>query len=168
LQRSQFADRTADSVRDTAALFNEADGSAVGSNPNPRLRERKAAAGIILARRVFFIAGVYGILVLLPQYFMESRLGRDFPPPITHPEHYYGFLGVALAWQVLFLIMGTDPIRYRIAMVPATLEKLSFGIACVVLFVQGRLSGVFLGAGMLDLVFAALFVVSFLATAKRD
>lgn len=49
------------------------------------------------ARRVFLIAGSYGLVVLLPQYFLESRTGRELPPPITHPEYYYGFLGVAVA-----------------------------------------------------------------------
>jgi hypothetical protein len=38
--------------------------------------------------RVFLGAGVYGIIVLLPQYFLEAKLGRDFPPPLTHPEHF--------------------------------------------------------------------------------
>jgi hypothetical protein len=49
------------------------------------------------ARVVFLVAGIYGILVLLPQYFLEERIGIDSPPPITHPEHFYGFVGVALA-----------------------------------------------------------------------
>ena len=30
------------------------------------------------ASRVFAIAGIYGILVLAPQYFLEERLSRDF------------------------------------------------------------------------------------------
>ena len=58
---------------------------------------------MIFAKRVFFIAGVYGILALTPMYFLEDRIGRDFPPPIAHPEHFYGFVGVALAWQMLSL-----------------------------------------------------------------
>lgn len=124
-------------------------------------------AGVTLARRVFTIAGVYGILVLFPQYFMEDRMGRDFPPPITHPEHFYGFIGVALAWQVLFLVMARDPIRYRVAMLPAILEKLAFGVACIVLYVQGRLASITLGAGALDLILAVLFAVSYRATAKQ-
>ena len=132
-----------------------------------RLNKGGAGAGVTLARRVFAVAGVYGILVLVPQYFMENRVGRDFPPPITHPEHYYGFIGVALSWQVLFLIMARDPIRYRVAMVPATLEKLAFGVACVVLYIQARLSAVILGAGTLDLILAVLFVASYRATAKQ-
>src|SRR5262245_15031758 len=95
---------------------------------------------VIFARRVFLIAGVYGLLVLVQMYFTEAKLGRDFPPPITHPEHYYGFIGVAIAWQVVFLVIARDPIRYRLVMLPAILEKLAFGLAAVVLFFQGRLA----------------------------
>lgn len=116
------------------------------------------------ARRVFLIAAVYGILVLAPQYFMEARVGRDFPPPVTHPEHFYGFIGVALAWQVLFFIIARDPVRYRTAMLPAVLEKLTFGGAAVVLYVQGRLATIVFGAGLLDLVLAALFLAAFRLT----
>ena len=121
-------------------------------------------SGVVLARRIFFAAGIYGVLVLPPQYFMEGRTGRDFPPPITHPEYYYGFIGVALAWQVLFLIMARDPVRFRVVMVPAMLEKLAFGGAAVVLYLQGRLAVLMLAAGVLDLIFAGLFVVAFRAT----
>jgi len=75
------------------------------------------------ARRVFFWSGVYGLIVLLPQYFLEAKTGRDFPPAITHPEFFYGFIGVGLAWQVLFLIIAQDPVRYRPVMLCGALEK---------------------------------------------
>jgi hypothetical protein len=78
------------------------------------------------ATRVFLIAGIYGLLVLLPQYFLEGKHGRDFPPPITHPEYYYGFVGVALAWQIAFFIISRDPVRYRPIMIAAIAEKASF------------------------------------------
>lgn len=118
------------------------------------------------ARRLFLIAAVYGFVVLLPQYFMEAKIGRDFPPPITHPEYFYGFIGVAIAWQVLFLLIARDPVRYRLAMLPGTLEKLAFGGACIALYLQGRLATATLGFGIVDLVFAALFVVAFRRTPK--
>lgn len=92
------------------------------------------------ARRVFFLAGIYGLLALSPMYFLEERLGRDFPPPVTHPEHFYGFVGVALAWQLAFLVIARDPRRYRLMMLPSILEKLSFGGAVWVLFLQERVS----------------------------
>ena len=118
------------------------------------------------ARRVFLIAAIYGVIVLVPQYFMEDKVGRDFPPPITHPEHFYGFIGVALAWQILFFMIARDPVRYRGAMLPAILEKLAFGIAAVVLYAQGRLVAPVLAAGIIDLIFATLFFLAYRATAE--
>ena len=125
---------------------------------------RRDDAAHRFARRVFAVAAVYGLLVLVPQYFLEDRIGRDFPPPITHPEHFYGFIGVALAWQVLFLIIATDPVRYRKAMLAAVLEKLAFGVPCIVLYAQGRLAPAILGAGLLDLLLGVAFVISYRMT----
>lgn len=122
---------------------------------------------VTFARRVFTIAAIYGILVLLPQYFMEDKVGRDFPPPITHPEQFYGFIGVALAWQVLFLIIAKDPIRYRPVMIPAILEKIAFGIPCIFLFMQGRLATMILAVASIDLIFAILFAISYRKTPKK-
>lgn len=44
------------------------------------------------ARWVFRVAGVYGLLVITPMYFMEEQIGVDSPPPINHPEYFYGFI----------------------------------------------------------------------------
>ena len=58
------------------------------------------------AKIVFLIAGIYGFLDLTPLYniyTMENAIGQRTPPAITHPEYFYGFLGVSLAWQFLFL-----------------------------------------------------------------
>lgn len=119
------------------------------------------------ARRVFAGAAVYGVLALVPQYFLEERIGRDYPPPITHPEHFYGFVGVALAWQVLFLLIARDPVRYRPAMPIAVLEKLVFAVPAVVLFVRDRVPAAVLGFGLIDLVLAVLFLAAFRATPER-
>lgn len=80
-------------------------------------------------KTVFYIAGVYGLIVLAPQYFWEEKNGSDFPTAITHLEYYYGFIGAAPAFQILFLIIARNPERYRAAMIPAMIEKFSFGIA---------------------------------------
>jgi hypothetical protein len=119
---------------------------------------------MIFARRVFLIAGVYGIVVLAPMYFLEARLSRDFPPPIAHPEHFYGFVGVALSWQFLFLVLARDPVRYRLMMLPAILEKLSFGLAAWLLFFQGRMAPLMLGPASVDLVLAGAFGIAFWLT----
>jgi hypothetical protein len=117
---------------------------------------------MIFARRAFLIAGIYGLLVLLPLYFMEARNGRDQPPAITHPEYFYGFLGVAVSWQVAFLVISRDPVRFRPLMVPAVLEKATYGIATIALFVGGRLSGQMLMSGLIDLTIGVLFIVAYL------
>lgn len=113
------------------------------------------------ARRLFNIAGIYGLLVLVPQYFMEAKNGRDYPPPINHPEYYYGFVGVAVAWQVLFLILARDPKRYRSMIIPAILEKLSFAIAAFVLYAQQRLGATMLLAASIDLLLGVLFIIAY-------
>ena len=97
----------------------------------------------------------------MPQYFLESRTGRDFPPPITHPEYYYGFIGVAVAWQIVFPLISRDPARYRPIMLVAIVEKASFGLPAIGLYVGGRLSGQMLVAGVIDLVRGALFVFAY-------
>jgi hypothetical protein len=122
----------------------------------------------MFARRVFLIAGIYGLLILPPHYLFEEKIGRDTPPAITHPEFFYGFVGVAIAWQVAFLIIARDSVRYRLMMLPGILEKLGFGVAALVLYAQGRLAVPMLAAGIGDLVFAALFAAAFIQTGRAD
>jgi len=119
------------------------------------------------AKRVFLIAGIYGLLVLLPLYFLEDKTGRDYPPPITHPEYYYGFIGVTLAWQILLLIISKDPVRYRPIMIMPMLAKMSFVIAVAILFVQGRVAGSVLGASMVDLVLVVFFLIAYVRLGKQ-
>jgi hypothetical protein len=116
------------------------------------------------ARWSYRIAGIYGLLCLAPFLFLEEKIGRDYPPAITHPEHYYGFVGVGLAWQVAFLILATDPVRYRPLMPATFLEKGIFGVASIVLFAQHRIPGPALGFGILDLVLGTLFLISYFRT----
>ncbi len=117
-----------------------------------------------LARWIFRIAGIYGVATLVPLYFCEARVGREDPPAITHPEYFYGLIGVALAWQIAFLVMSTDPGRYRPLMIPSILEKISFAGACALLYCFGRLSGTTFAVSLGDFVFAVLFTVAFLRT----
>ena len=112
------------------------------------------------AQRVFTAAGVYGLLVLTPQYFIGPKLARESPTGMTRPELFYGFIGVALAWQFVFLRIGRQPQALRFLMPIAILEKLAFGLPVVVLYAQQRVDGSVLGFGLIDLVLALLFAAS--------
>ena len=116
------------------------------------------------ARRVYTVAGIYGLIVMLPQYFLEDRIGRDTPPPITHPEHFYGFIGVTVAWQIAFLVIARDPQRFRPLMPVTVLEKLAFAVPVLLLWAKGRAGGTLLTFAGLDLLLGALFLASYLRT----
>jgi hypothetical protein len=121
-------------------------------------------SGETFARRVFAAAGIYGLIVLLPMYFLEKTIGRETPPPITHPEHFYGFVGIAVAWQIVFILISRDVRRYRPLMLPAILEKLAFGVPVWVLYAAGRAAGSVAAVGSVDLVLGALFLAAFVRT----
>jgi len=114
------------------------------------------------AGRTFFWAGIYGILVLGPLYFMEEKFARDFPPPFSHPEQFYGFLGVALAWQFAFLLIASDVRRYRLFMLPAIAEKLLSSISTLLLYAADRVVAITAAPAVVDLVIAILFIIAFL------
>jgi hypothetical protein len=116
------------------------------------------------ARIVYAIAGIYGLIVMTPQYWLEDRIGLDSPPAITHPEYFYGFIGIVIAWQFVFLLIARDPARYRSLMAITILEKLAFGVPVLVLYAGGRVTSSVLGFGALDLVWALLFTISYLVT----
>jgi hypothetical protein len=118
------------------------------------------------AKWVFLLAGASGVLMTLPLY-LEDRFFQSYPPAINRPEFYYGFAGVTLAWQCLFLVIGSDPVRYRAAMLPAMLEKASFAVAIPILYAAGRVAGVWVGFASMDATWLLLFAVAYLRTPKE-
>jgi hypothetical protein len=100
-----------------------------------------------ITKIIFWTAAVYGIAVLLPGLFMEASL----VPPLSHPEFYYGFYGVALVFQFVFILIAGDPVRYR----PLTM----------ILWAHGRVTagGTLFGAaadGLLMLLFISTLFIS--------
>lgn len=119
------------------------------------------------AKWVFYGAGVYGLAVTLPLYFTERQFSIDHPPAVTHPEFYYGFVGLCVAWQIVFLIVGSDPVRYRPIMLAALVEKFSFVIAVPFLLAQGRTPMMFAWAAGMDGVLGVLFVIAWVMTGQE-
>lgn len=98
------------------------------------------------ARLIFTLAGIYGLIVLLPMFFIEPLL---VPAP-SRPEDYYGFLGSATAFQLVFLAIGSDPIRLRPLMPVAVLAKAFFFVTMWSLWFEGRAAGPGLALASID------------------
>ena len=119
------------------------------------------------AKITFLVAGIWGVLVITPLYFMFDLIGQKDPPAITHPGFFYGFVGLGLAWQFAFLFISRDPVRFRPLMIPSMVEKFSYGIAVVVLVLQARMHTSDLVFAATDLLLGVLFVAAYLRTPAR-
>jgi len=119
------------------------------------------------AKVVYWVAGIWGVVVITPLYFMFELISRKDPPAITHPGFYYGFVGLGLAWQIAFLVIAQDPVRLRPMMAPSMVEKFSYGIAVVVLVLQGRMHRSDLMFAGTDLLLGVLFVAAFFKTGRE-
>ena len=120
------------------------------------------------AKYVFYGAGIYGLLVLLPQFFLEAKTSADYPPAITHPEFFYGFLCVTVAFQVVFLMIGSDPVRYRpLMLVSALLEKFPFAVAVALLYLFRAVPLPIVGGAVMDVVLGILFLTAYWKTPKE-
>src|SRR5262245_30797279 len=117
------------------------------------------------AKWVFLLAGASGVLMVAPLYW-EDRFFQDYPPAINRPEFYHGFTGVTLAWQVMYLLIGTDPVRYRTAMLVAALAKASFALATLVLYALERVPAIWVGFASMDAAWVVLFLIAYLRTPK--
>jgi hypothetical protein len=119
------------------------------------------------ARVVFAIAGVWGLAVLMPLYFVFDLVGRRYPPPVTHPDFYFGFVAVALVWQVAFLIIATNPVRYRPMMLAAVLEKACYMATMGTMLAKGLIQVDQFVIVSPDLLLGVMFAVAFVRTPAR-
>jgi hypothetical protein len=119
------------------------------------------------AKIVFWIAAIWGVLVLTPLFFLFDVIGRNDPPPVTHPGFYYGFATLGLAWQIAFFFIALDPVRHRPLMLPSIFEKFSYVSAVVTLVLQGRMHPSDLTFAATDGLLGILFVIAYFKTPSR-
>lgn len=112
------------------------------------------------ARVVFIAAGVWGIIVLTPLYFLLDVTGREYAPPTAYPQFFYGFLSVAMAWQIAFFVIGSSPARFRPLMIPSIVEKFGHVVTVAVLHSQARISAADAMAAGPDLLLGVLFIAA--------
>jgi hypothetical protein len=120
------------------------------------------------AQVVFTAAGVWGIVVLTPFYWLVDVTGSTYPAPTTYPHFFYGFVAVALAWQIAFLVIGSNPARSRPFMILAMLEKFGYVTTLAVLHGQDRIAQVDAFPAVPDGLLGLLFIVAFVRTRRSD
>jgi hypothetical protein len=120
-----------------------------------------------LAKIVFVGAAIWGVAVLTPLYWLVDITGRHYAPPADYPQFFYGFFSVAMAWQIAFFIIGSEPARFRPLMIPSMLEKFGHVATVAVLYSRSRISALDAQAAIPDLLLGLLFVVAFATTAVK-
>jgi hypothetical protein len=116
------------------------------------------------AKIVFVAAGIWGLAVLPPFYWLVDITGRHYDVPTQYPQFCYGFMSITLAWQIAFFVIGSNPARFRPLMVPSMLEKFGYVVTLAVLYAQGRVSSTDAQAIVPDLILGVLFVAAFVKT----
>lgn len=109
------------------------------------------------ARVVFWVAGAFGAIVLIPLYRTPGN------------PMYYGLLATLVAWQAAFFVIGWSPGRFRPLMIPAVLEKVLWMLTLLILCVKGQTtwSQLRLNAATHGLL-GVLFIVSFIKTPSTE
>ena len=104
------------------------------------------------ASRTYRWAAWYGIPLLVLSYFQ----------PVPDPWHlsYLGFVGVALVFQGVFLVIARDPRRFEPLMPLTLFEKLCFGIPAVAFAARGQAGAIDAIFGGIDLLLCAAFFVA--------
>lgn len=81
--------------------------------------------------------------------------------PRVWDDLYYGFYAVTFAWQLAFLVMATDPVRYRPLLLPALVEKGLFPAFVGWLHATGRVGDLMFHLSWVDVVFLVLFAAAY-------
>ena len=122
---------------------------------------------MIFAKRVFQIAGVYGLAVVILGYGIFFFGGEEQSVYTNHPEYVHGFFLVTLAWQAAFLIIATDPVRFRLLMLAAMIEKFPYTLATLLLYSNGEIELPVLAFGLIDGVLGVLFSIAYVMTERE-
>ena len=123
---------------------------------------------LLFAKRVFQAAGIWGVFILALGYgaFLLGADGTN----TNHPELVHGFFLVTFAFQIVFFIIATDPVRYRMLMLAAMLEKFPFTLVTLSLYAltPDQTSAWTVLFGLIDGVLGVLFAISYFLTDGAD
>jgi len=119
------------------------------------------------AKRVFMGAGIWGLVVVPPLFFLLDVVNRQTPPAVTHLEFYYGFTAVTTVWQIAFLVVGSDPVRFRPMMLVCVCEKFFYISLLLSFILTHRAPTRMVPAVVLDGSLGCLFIYAWRVTPSR-
>jgi hypothetical protein len=119
---------------------------------------------LLFAKRVFQVAGIWGVFILTLAYGAYLLGIEGATIDTDRPELVHGFFLVTLAFQVVFFIIATDPLRYRLMMLAAMLEKFPFTLATLALYSTGQAPSIAAVLGLIDGLLGTLFAIAYLLT----
>ena len=111
-----------------------------------------AGARVRAARWLFGVAAIYGLAATLALY--AHPLAAD-------TLYLWAFAGAAATTQLLYLLIATDPRRYRPTIPIGIASKLSFATPVLWLYAHGAAGRGTLAAAAIDLLLAAAFGATF-------
>ena len=79
---------------------------------------------------------------------------------VRSAQFFCGFVSVAQAWQLAFLVIVSSPARFRRLMIPSMLGKFGYVMILAVLYTQARISAIDPQAAVPDLLLGILFIVA--------
>jgi hypothetical protein len=122
---------------------------------------------VLFAKRVFQIAAAWGFFILTLGYGAYLLGIEGATIDTDRPELVHGFFLATLAFQVVFLIISTDPVRYRLFMLASMFEKLPFTLASLLLYSNGQAPMTAAVLGLVDGLLGLLFAVAYFVTANE-
>ena len=109
------------------------------------------------ARRMFRWAAAYGVIVLMPMYFLL--------PGDEHLPTYLGFVGCAMVFQWVFWLIGGDPLKLRALRLPSIADKGVFAVPALLLFALSRTDPVTAVFAAIDILLGVGFWLAWRRTA---
>jgi hypothetical protein len=119
-----------------------------------------------LARCVFLTAGILGLLPVVPLAYAAMVNEQIMLPDVGSASlFFYGFVFQYVCWQILYIVLARDPVRYRPMMILAFLAQVIAPLYPAWLYLYGfRL---WISIVVVDLVLAMLFLVAFWLTGRK-
>jgi len=119
-----------------------------------------------LVRWIFFSAGIFGLIPVISLAY-SSLVSKEsiLPDGTTTGLFFYGSAVQYICWQILYLFLSRDPLRYRSIMIPAFFAIAITPFYPIWLYIYGFRP--WIPITLVNLVFALLFVLAFWLTGRE-